>query len=235
LRNLVNEAALFAARRNKAHVDLSDLEWARDKVMIGPERKSMIMTDDEKRNTAYHEAGHALVGALTPKADPVHKITIVPRGQALGVTAFLPTEDVHNHDRDYLIARIMVAMGGRAAEELIFGQVTTGARDDIVSATRVARNMVCMYGMSDVLGPISLDPHEQQHFLGRDIGMERQFGEDTAEVVDEEIAKIVKGAYERAKRLLSENIDKLHTLAKRLIEKETVDHDELALILQPAT
>jgi cell division protease FtsH len=234
LRNLVNEAALFAARRNKAHVELADLEWARDKVMLGPERKSMIMTDSEKRNTAYHEAGHALVGALTPKADPVHKVTIVPRGQALGVTAFLPIEDVHNHDRDYLIARIMVAMGGRAAEELIFGEITTGAKDDIVNATRVARDMVCLYGMSEKLGPISLDHGDQQHFLGRDIGLERQFGEDTAQVVDEEVAKLVKGAYDRAKNLLTQHIDKLHALAKRLIEKETVDHDELAAILQPA-
>jgi cell division protease FtsH len=234
LRNLVNEAALYAARRNKPHVELSDLEWARDKVMIGPERKSMIMTDEEKRNTAYHEAGHALVGALTPKADPVHKVTIVPRGQALGITAFLPTEDVHNHDRDYLIARIMVAMGGRAAEELIFGEITTGAKDDIVNATRVARDMVCLYGMSEALGPVSLDHGDQHHFLGRDIGLERQFGEDTAEAVDEEVAKLVKGAYERAKTLLAQHIDKLHLLAKRLIEKETVDHEELAAILQPA-
>ena len=234
LRNLVNEAALAAARNNKKHVDNDDLAWARDKVMMGPERKSMIITEEEKRNTAYHEAGHALVGALTPEADPVHKVSIVPRGEALGVTAFLPKEDVHNHDQAYLIARLKVAMGGRAAEELIFGELTTGAKDDIIKATKVARDMVCTYGMSEALGPITLDSGNEQHFLGRDIGLERQFGEDTAVLVDQEVAKLVQGAYDQAKELLSSNLDTLHTLAKRLIEQETVDHDELQTILQPA-
>jgi cell division protease FtsH len=234
LRNLINEGALYAARMNKAAIEIGDLEWARDKVMMGPERKSMVMSDAEKRNTAYHEAGHAIVGALTPKSDPVHKITIVPRGQALGVTAFLPQEDRHNYDRGYLMARIMVAMGGRAAEELIFGEISTGAKDDIQRATKVARDMVTHYGMSEALGPVSLDPGEQQHFLGRDIGLERQYGEDTAEIVDEEVAKLVKGAYDLAKGLLSAHIDKLHALAKRLIDKETVEHDELLNLLQPA-
>ena len=234
LRNLVNEAALAAARNNKKHVDNDDLAWARDKVMMGPERKSMIITEEEKRNTAYHEAGHALVGALTPEADPVHKVSIIPRGEALGVTAFLPKEDVHNHDRAYLVARLKVAMGGRAAEELIFGELTTGAKDDIIKATKVARDMVCTYGMSEALGPITLDSGNEQHFLGRDIGLERQFGEDTALVVDQEVAKLVQGAYDQAKELLSSNLDTLHTLAKRLIEQETVDHDELQTILQPA-
>ena len=234
LRNLVNEAALAAARNNKKHVDNDDLAWARDKVMMGPERKSMIITEEEKRNTAYHEAGHALVGALTPEADPVHKVSIIPRGEALGVTAFLPKEDVHNHDRAYLVARLKVAMGGRAAEELIFGELTTGAKDDIIKATKVARDMVCTYGMSEALGPITLDSGNEQHFLGRDIGLERQFGEDTALVVDQEVAKLVQGAYDQAKELLSSNLDTLHALAKRLIEQETVDHDELQTILQPA-
>ncbi|MCZ6553993.1 MAG: ATP-dependent zinc metalloprotease FtsH, partial [SAR324 cluster bacterium] len=234
LRNLINEAALFAARHDKNHVAESDLEWARDKVMMGPERKSMIMSDEEKRNSAYHEAGHALVGALTPQADPVHKVTIVPRGEALGVTVFMPKEDVHNYDRDYLVARIMVAMGGRAAEELIFGEITTGAKDDIVKATKVARDMVCLYGMSEVLGPINLDHGERQHFLGRDIGLDRQFGESTAEMVDEEVAQLVKSAYEKAKTLLADHMDQLHRLAKRLIEVETVDYDELTDMLQSA-
>ena len=234
LRNLINEAALFAARNDKNHVAESDLEWARDKVMMGPERKSMIMSDEEKRNSAYHEAGHALVGALTPQADPVHKVTIVPRGEALGVTVFMPKEDVHNYDRDYLVARIMVAMGGRAAEELIFGEITTGAKDDIVKATKVARDMVCLYGMSEVLGPINLDHGERQHFLGRDIGLDRQFGESTAEMVDEEVAQLVKSAYEKAKTLLADHMDQLHRLAKRLIEVETVDYDELTDMLQSA-
>ncbi|MCZ6749404.1 MAG: ATP-dependent zinc metalloprotease FtsH [SAR324 cluster bacterium] len=234
LRNLINEAALFAARNDKNHVAESDLEWARDKVMMGPERKSMIMSDEEKRNSAYHEAGHALVGALTPQADPVHKVTIVPRGEALGVTVFMPKEDVHNYDREYLVARIMVAMGGRAAEELIFGEITTGAKDDIVKATKVARDMVCLYGMSEVLGPINLDHGERQHFLGRDIGLDRQFGENTAEMVDEEVAQLVKSAYEKAKTLLADHMDQLHRLAKRLIEVETVDYDELTDMLQSA-
>ena len=234
LRNLVNEGALNAARKNKKHVDNEDLAWARDKVMMGPERKSMVISEAERRNTAYHEAGHALVGALTPEADPVHKVSIVPRGEALGVTAFLPKEDVHNHDRAYLIARLKVAMGGRAAEELVFGELTTGAKDDIINATKTARDMVCTYGMSEALGPVTLDSGGEQHFLGLDIGLERQFGEDTALVVDQEVAKLVQGAYDQAKELLSSNLDTFHALAKRLIEQETVDHDELQTILQPA-
>jgi len=238
LRNLVNEAALFAARHNKQAVELKDLEWARDKVMMGPERRSMLMTDAEKRNTAYHEAGHAIVGSLLPKSDPVHKVTIVPRGQALGVTSFLPKEEIHNHDRDYLLASIMVAMGGRAAEELIFGEqaITTGAGNDIQKATQTARHMVTQWGMSEAIGPITLDLGEEQHFLGRDIGLERPYGEDTAELIDQEINDILKACYQKAKSLLSDNIDKLHTLAKRLLEHETVEGDELrALLMAPAT
>jgi cell division protease FtsH len=237
LRNLVNEAALYAARGNQTAVELKDLEWARDKVMMGPERRSMLMTDEEKRNTAYHEAGHAIVGTLVAKADPVHKVTIVPRGQALGITSFMPQEELHNHDREYLIASIMVAMGGRAAEELIFGDgaITTGAGNDIQKATQTARNMVTQWGMSEAIGPITLDLGEEQHFLGRDIGLERPYGEDTAELIDQEINEILKSAYQKAKALLSDNIDKLHTLAKRLIEHETVEGDELrALLTAPA-
>ncbi len=235
LRNLVNEAALFAARNNKAQVDQVDLEWARDKVMMGPERRSMIMTEDEKRNTAYHEAGHALVGCLIPKADPVHKVTIVPRGPALGLTSFLPQEEVHNHDRDYLTARIMVAMGGRAAEELIFGDITTGAGNDIQQATSIARNMVMQWGMSDAVGPINLSPGDEQYFLGRDIGVERPYGEDTAEQVDKEVHRILQSCYDKTKQLLQQHADKLHQLAKRLIEIETVDADEIRTMLAPAT
>jgi cell division protease FtsH len=237
LRNLVNEAALFAARHNKAAVELSDLEWARDKVMMGPERRSMIMTDEEKRNTAYHEAGHAIVGSLVPKSEPVHKVTIVPRGQALGVTSFMPQEELHNHDRDYLLASIMVAMGGRAAEELIFGaqSITTGAGNDIQKATQIARNMVTQWGMSEAIGPITLDLGEEQHFLGRDIGLERPYGEDTAELIDQEINEILKSSYQKARALLNDNIEKLHDLARRLLEKETVEGVELrALLAAPA-
>jgi cell division protease FtsH len=235
LRNLVNEAALFAARNNKAQVDQSDLEWARDKVMMGPERRSMAMTEEEKRNTAYHEAGHALVGCLTPKADPVHKVTIVPRGPALGLTSFLPQEEVHNYDRDYMVARIMVAMGGRAAEDLIFGDISTGAGNDIQQATSIARNMVTQWGMSDAVGPLNLSPGDEQYFLGRDIGMERPFGEDTAEQIDKEVHRILQGCYDRTKTLLQQHLDKLHQLAKRLIEVETVDADEIRTMLTPAT
>jgi cell division protease FtsH len=237
LRNLVNESALYAARLNKAAVELKDLEWARDKVLMGPERRSMLMTEEEKRNTAYHEAGHAIVGSLVRKADPVHKVTIVPRGQALGVTSFLPNEELHNHDRDYLLASIMVAMGGRAAEELVFGgaSITTGAGNDIQKATQTARNMVTQWGMSEAIGPITLDLGEEQHFLGRDIGLERPYGEDTAELIDQEINEILKASYEKARALLREHIDKLHALAKRLIEHETVEGEDLrAMLAAPA-
>jgi cell division protease FtsH len=234
LRNLVNEAALFAARKNQPAVELADLEWARDKVLMGPERRSMLMSDEEKRNTAYHEAGHAIVGSLVQNSEPVHKVTIVPRGQALGVTSFLPQEELHNHGRDYLMASIMVAMGGRAAEELIFGYtaVTTGAGNDIQRATQTARNMVTQWGMSEAIGPITLDLGEEQHFLGRDIGLERPYGEDTAELIDQEVNEILKLAHKKAKNLLTDHLDKLHTLAKRLLDNETVEGDELRTLLR---
>jgi cell division protease FtsH len=234
LQNLVNEAALFAARKNQEHVDLSNLEWARDKVMMGAERRSMIMTDEEKKNTAYHEAGHALMGCLLAKADPVHKVTIVPRGPALGLTSFLPREEMHTHDREYLRERIMVAMGGRAAEDLVFGEITTGASNDIQQATRIAWNMVTQWGMSDAIGPIHLSGGDEQFVLGRDIGVERVYGEDTAEIVDQEVQRIVRSNYEQAKSLLATHIDKLHQLAKRLLEVETVEGDELRALLSPA-
>ena len=234
LRNLINEAALYAARRNKNAVELSDLEFARDKVMMGPERRSMLMTEAEKRSTAYHEAGHALVGALLPKADPVHKVTIVPRGSALGMTAFLPREELHYHDRDYLIARIMVAMGGRAAEEVVFGEITTGASNDIQEATETARKMVTQWGMSEKIGPITLGSGSELHFLGRDIGLEREYGEDTAALVDQEVEQILNSSYAKAKALLVENVEYLHQLAKKLIENETVAGEELQALLKPA-
>ncbi len=234
LRNLINEAALYAARKNKPSVMLEDLEWARDKVLMGPERRTMVMTEKEKNNTAYHEAGHAIVGSLLPKSDPVHKVTIVPRGQALGMTSFMPQEEMHNQDREYLIASITVAMGGRAAEELIFGEaaVTTGAGDDFQKATKVARNMVTQWGMSEAIGPVTLAAGDEQHFLGRDIGLDRKYGEDTAELIDQEVHKILKFGYQKAKSLLSDHIDKLHALAKRLIEYETVDGEYLRTLLQ---
>jgi len=233
LRNLVNEAALRAARNDKIQVDLSDLEWARDKVMMGPERRSMMMSDTERNNTAYHEAGHALVGALLPKADPVHKVTIIPRGMALGLTATLPQEELHNHDKEYLLTRIAVAMGGRAAEELVFNDVSTGAQGDIESATRIARQMVCQFGMSERLGPVMLSDGETQHFLGRDMGQEPQYSENTAEIIDEEVAGLVKGAYEKAKTLLAANRDMLERLAKMLLDQETVNAEEMKQLVQP--
>jgi len=234
LRNLINEAALYAARNNKGHIDQSDLEWARDKVMMGPERRSLAMSEEEKRNTAYHEAGHALIGCLLPKADPVHKVTIVPRGPSLGLTSFLPQEELHNYDREYMVARIMVAMGGRAAEEVIFGDITTGAGNDILQATGIARNMVMLWGMSDAVGPINLSPGDEQHFLGRDIGVDRPYGEDTAEQVDREVHRILLTCYEKTRALLLQHADKLHKLAKRLIDIETVEADEIRAMLAPA-
>ena len=234
LRNLVNEAALYAARGNKKFVELSDLEWARDKVMMGPERRSMLMSDVEKRSTAYHEAGHALVGAYLEKADPVHKITIVPRGQALGLTSFLPREELHNHDQDYLLARIMVAMGGRAAEELALKDLSTGAGNDILQATQIASKMVTEWGMSKVIGPVTLTMGSEQHFLGRDIGMDREYGEDTAAIIDNEVHSIVQSGYDKAKAILSEHIDKLHALAKMLLDQETVNASELEALMKPA-
>jgi len=234
LRNVVNEAALHAARLNKRAVELSDLEWARDKVLMGPERRAMLMSEEEKRNTAYHEAGHALVGALMDKADPVHKITIVPRGRALGLTSFLPVEDVHNHDREYLVTKLVVAMGGRAAEEIVFGEFTTGAGNDILQATRTARNMVTQWGMSELIGPITLGSPEHSAFLGREIGVERDYGEDTAELIDQEVQTLVQSAYDKAKALLTEHLDMLHQLAKRLMDNETVAGEELAAMLNAA-
>ncbi len=176
------------------------------------------------------------MGSLLRKADPVHKVTIVPRGQALGLTSFLPQEELHNHDREYLMASIMVAMGGRAAEELIFGEerVTTGAGNDIQRATQIARSMVTQWGMSEAIGPITLDTGEEQHFLGRDIGLDRPYGEDTAELIDQEVNEILKSCYGKARTLLTEHLDNLHTLAKRLIDHETVEGDELRSLLGAA-
>lgn len=231
LKNLVNEGALYAARNNKNKVELTDLEWARDKVMMGPERRSMLMTEVEKRNTAYHEGGHALVSVMLPKAEPVHKVTIVPRGQALGMTSFLPKEELYNLNREYLQARIMVAMGGRAAEELIFNEFSTGASNDIQQATQMARNMVTQYGMSDAIGPITLDTGEEQHILGREIGVERPYGEDTAELIDHEINELISRGYTEAKNMLEANIEALHELADKLMKEETVDGSELEALI----
>ena len=223
LKNLINEAALGGARNNKTELKLADFEWARDKVMMGTERRSMVMSEKEKRNTAYHEAGHALVSALLPKTDPIHKVTIVPRGRALGLTAFLPKQDNHSYDIDFLSNRITIAMGGRAAEEIIFDEVTTGASNDIQQATDTIRNMICNWGMSKTFGPIVLGSDNQQNVLGRNIGKGREFSENTAAEIDNEMRKTIKYHDEKAKKLLRDNIDILHKIVEVLMKEETIE------------
>jgi cell division protease FtsH len=230
LANLVNEAALNAARFNKKKVEMIDFEYAKDKVMMGPERKSMIMTEDEKRNTAYHEGGHALVAAMMPDADPIHKVTIIPRGRALGVTMQLPSEDKYSHTKEYLDATITVMMGGRIAEEKFLGHMTTGAGNDIERATDLARKMVCEWGMSD-LGPLTFGRPEGEIFLGRDFGRTQDYSEATANQIDAEVKKIVTRAYERAKKIISDNEKAMHRLARTLLEKEVLDGDEVLQII----
>jgi cell division protease FtsH len=234
LANLVNEAALLAARRNKSAVDMSDLEEAKDKVMLGVERKSLVLTEEEKRLTAYHEAGHAVVAMKTEGSDPVHKVTIIPRGRALGLTASLPETDRHNYTRDWLIGRLAMCYGGRAAEEIIFGKgaVTTGAGGDIQQATTLARRMVMEYGMSDAVGLMAVGEREQEVFLGREFGSRRETSERTAEMVDEEVKRLVDEAFATALRLLHENHDLLERIAQALLERETIDRDDLDLLMK---
>ncbi len=231
LRNLINEAALFAARSNRKEVTLAELEWARDKVMMGPERKSMVMSEDERKTTAYHEAGHALVSALLPNADPIHKVTIIPRGRALGVTAYLPENDNRSYDVEYLSNRITIAMGGRAAEEVIFDQLTTGASNDIQQATETVRNMICRWGMNNKFGPIVLGSDEQQSVMGQALGKEREYSEDTAEQIDSEMRDTVKSHYEQACQLLRDNLDTLHQIAHTLLEEETIEGSRIMEML----
>jgi cell division protease FtsH len=230
LANLVNEAALTAARFNRKTVIMSDLESAKDKVLMGAERRSMIITDEEKRNTAYHEAGHALVAAMVPHSDPLHKVTIIPRGMALGVTMQLPTDDKHTYTRDYLQARLAVMMGGRIAEELFMQHMTTGAGNDIEQATDLARKMVCEWGMSE-LGPLTFGKKEEQIFLGREISQHRDFSEDTAIRIDQEVRRLVMEGYDRARKVLTENSDMLHKLAESLLERESLDAAEIRMVL----
>jgi cell division protease FtsH len=232
LANLVNEAALLAARRGRDRVTMQDLEDAKDKVMLGAERKSMVLSEAERRLTAYHEAGHAVVGLKTPGLDPVHKVTIVPRGRALGVTASLPEEDRHSYSRDYLEGQLAYLFGGRAAEELVFGpeKVTTGAGNDIERATSLARRMVTVFGMSDVIGPMAVGDAEQEVFLGREIVQRRELSEKMAELVDGEIKRLLTEAYERAMTTLKENRDLLERLANALLERETLDREEIELL-----
>ncbi|HPQ44409.1 MAG TPA: ATP-dependent zinc metalloprotease FtsH [Syntrophales bacterium] len=229
--NLINEAALYAARSNKDKVSMSDLEYAKDKVLMGVERRSMVISDEEKKNTAYHEAGHALVAKLIPGTDPIHKVTIIPRGRALGLTQQLPTDEKHAYPSSYLVNNITILLGGRAAEDLILDDFTTGAGNDIERATDIARKMVCNWGMSKEMGPLTFGKTEEQVFLGREIATHKNYSEETAERIDKEISRIVTENYERAKKLLSDNIDILHRLSKDLLEKEVLNADELDEII----
>jgi len=234
LANLVNEAALNAARYNKKKVEMIDFEYAKDKVMMGPERKSMIMTEEEKKNTAYHEGGHALVAALLPDADPLHKVTIIPRGRALGVTMQLPAEDKYSHTKEYLESTITVMMGGRIAEEKFLGHMTTGAGNDIEKATELARKMVCEWGMSE-LGPLTFGKVEGEIFLGRDFGRTQDYSEATANQIDAEVRRIVTQSYGRAEKLIEEHESVMHRLARALLEKEVLDGEEVLQIIAEET
>ena len=231
LANMVNEAALTAARYNRKAVHMYDFEVAKDKVMMGAERKSMLLTDEEKRVTAYHEAGHTLVSALRPHSDPLHKVTIIPRGMALGVTVYLPEEDQHTVTKDYLETRLATLMGGRCAEEIFLKKMTTGAGNDIERATELARKMVCEYGMSR-LGPMTYGKKEQEVFLGREIGQHRDFSDDTAKQIDAEVRSFVDSGYSSAYSLLESNQEIMHRMAIALLERETLDASEIKLIIE---
>jgi len=231
LSNVVNEAALLAARKEKSVVDMQDFDDAKDKVLMGVERRSMVISDEEKKNTAYHEAGHTMVAKLIPGTDPVHKVSIIPRGRALGVTMQLPIEDKHSYSRESLLDRIAVLMGGRAAEEIIFNSMTTGAGNDIERATEIARKMVCEWGMSPKMGPVSFGKKDEQIFLGREMSTHKNYSEATAVDIDTEIRRIVEENYSRVHKLLSDNIDNLHKLSLELIEKENLSGDEVDRII----
>ncbi|MBI3248365.1 MAG: ATP-dependent metallopeptidase FtsH/Yme1/Tma family protein [Deltaproteobacteria bacterium] len=231
LENLVNEAALLAARYNKEKVDMKDFELSKDKVLMGAERRSMILSVEEKRNTAYHEAGHALVARLIPGTDPVHKVTIIPRGMALGVTQQVPVDDRHTWSREYILDRLAIMFGGRVAEELVLGHMTTGAGDDIEKATELARRMVCEWGMSERLGPMTFGKKEEQIFLGRDFTQMKDYSEQTAVEIDAEVHRIISEAYDRAKQLLQDHIDVLHKMAAVLLEREVLDALEIEEII----
>lgn len=231
LENLVNEAALWAARQNKNEVGVADFEMAKDKIMMGAERKSMILTDEEKRVTAYHEAGHALMAKLLPNTDPVHKVSIIPRGRALGVTMQLPTDDRHNYSDEFLYNTLAILMGGRVAEELVFKHVTTGAGNDLERATDLARKMVCEWGMSEKLGPLTFGQKEEAMFLGRSLGSRRDVSDDMAREIDLEIKRLITENYDRTKRILTEHMVSLKALAVALFEKESLDALEIDQII----
>jgi cell division protease FtsH len=233
LSNIVNEAALLAARRDKPMVDYQDLEDAKDKVMLGLERKSMVLTEEERLLTAYHESGHALVGLQVPGIDPIHKVTIVPRGRALGITSFLPEKDRRNVTRQWLLGQLAMSYGGRVAEELVFGpeKVTTGAYSDIQQATETARRMVTQFGMSDAVGPIAVGDREAEIFLGREVLQRHEISDHTAELVDTEVKRLLSEAYEKARHIITENREALDRLAQALLKRETLDRDEVELVI----
>jgi len=231
LENLVNEAALIAARKGKNKVDMEDFEEAKDKILMGRERKSAVISEEERRITAYHEAGHTMVAKFLPGTDPVHKVSIIPRGQALGITQQLPLDERHTYPKDYLLKRLTILLGGRAAEEIVFKECTTGAGNDIERATEIARRMVCEWGMSEKLGPVAFG-HRQEHvFLGKEIAQFKNYSEATALAIDNEVREIVLSCYHRAKKILEDNIELLHKLAQALLEKETLDGPAIDEIL----
>jgi len=232
LENLVNEAALLAARKNQDNLKMPDFEEAKDKVLMGVERKSMIINEEEKRLTAYHESGHTLAAKLTPGADPIHKVTIVPRGMALGITQQLPIDDRHNYTQDYLLAMVTVLMGGRAAEEIVLGSITTGAGNDLERATEIARKMVCEWGMSEKLGPLTYGRKDEMVFLGRDFVQSKDFSDTTAQVIDQEVRRIVSECHERARSIIQANRETLERLAAALLKKEVLDGPEIEDIIQ---
>ena len=232
LQNLVNEAALLAARRDAQQVHRIDFENAKDKVILGTERKSLIMSEEDRRATAYHEAGHALVALLSPHADPVHKVTIIPRGMALGVTWTMPVEDRYGLNRDQIVAQIRHAMGGRAAEDVVFGQFSTGAANDLKQATQLARRMVCSYGMSDRIGPVSFAEDEHDVFLGRDFVQRKDYSEKKAEEIDEEVSRLLRSLYAEARQLLADHRDALDRISTALLERETLESEELKLLVE---
>jgi cell division protease FtsH len=231
LANLCNEAALMAARRNARVVEMVDFEKAKDKILMGPERKSMVMPEEERRNTAYHEAGHALIGNLLPKCDPVHKVTIIPRGRALGVTMSLPEKDRYSYDKEFMLNQISMLFGGRIAEEVFMNQMTTGASNDFERATSIARDMVMRYGMTDALGPMVYAENEGEVFLGRSVTKTTNMSESTMQKVDLEVRRIIDEQYTLARRLIEEHSAQMHAMAKALLEWETIDKEQIADIM----
>ncbi|MBN1840842.1 MAG: ATP-dependent zinc metalloprotease FtsH [Deltaproteobacteria bacterium] len=234
LENMVNEAALLAARSDKDLLEMADFEEAKDKVLMGTARKSMIISDEEKKNTAYHEAGHTLVVKMLPGTDPIHKVTIIPRGRAMGLTQQLPIDEKHTYPKKYLLNNLVVLMGGRAAEELVLNEMTTGAGNDIERATETARKMVCEWGMSEKLGPLTFGQKDEQIFLGREFAQHRDYSENTAVLIDGEVSQLVSEAYEKAKKILQENIDTLHAIANALLERETLLESDIDAIIAGA-